>query len=909
MEEFDNNLIEKRKEKIINFVKKPQVWVIGILVIALILGVYIRSLPMQDHGGTPGLWDFTTNDWTLGPDLDPWLFTRVAGEIIDQGKIPQIDTMRNVPLGFDNSKETVLLPYMIAWTYKVVNLFGDYSIEFAAVIFPVIMFFLTIISFFLFVREIFIKEDKESKIKANVISLISTFFMVVIPVFLSRTVAGIPEKESAAFFFLFLALFFFLKSWKQEKIKKSIIWGILAGIATAGMALVSGLYILIFAPISISCFLAFILNKFEKNQIATYTSWWISTGILFSTLPGKVGLLELMTSLTLAPAFFLLILLGVHSLFWRTQLSKTEKIRKIRLPKTIISIIVTLVVLILIILILKPSLISDKMSALNKLLFKPTTGRWNTTVAENSQPHFVEWVGSFGPYLKNIPVFFWLFFIGSIVLFKKMLKEIRKFDSWILTILYVFFLCGMVFSRYSDSSIFTGESFISKVFYITSVFLLGGGIIYYYNKYYKEGERSFERIDYALMMLLSFFIVTLFSARGAVRLVMVLGSIAPIFVGYLNVELFVYFLKNKNENKKIYVGICLAVLILLSLFCFVNFYKQIKVQSYNFIPSYYNQQWQKAMDWIRQNTPEDSVFSHWWDYGYWVQSIGKRATVLDGGNAIKFWNYWMGRLVLTGNNQKDALDFLYSHNTNYLLIDSSDIGKYGAFSIIGSDENYDRLSWIGTFLLDEKQIQETKNETIYVYPGGVGLDEDLIIIESGKEIFLPQQKAVVIAIVIPMTNDEAPTMKQPSAIIYYNGIQYKVDLRYVYVEKRLIDFKEGINSTAYIFPYIASNSGRIHSNPIGAIMYLSPRLMRGMLSQKYILNDPFNNFPNFELVHSEENLVIESLNSQGMNLPEFIYYQGIQGPIKIWEIEYTGEEIVQEKYLDRDSSKYLSWEL
>ena len=92
-------------------------------------------------------------------------------------------------------------------------------------------------------------------------------------------------------------------------------------------------------------------------------------------------------------------------------------------------------------------------------------------------------------------------------------------------------------------------------------------------------------------------------------------------------------------------------------------------------------------------------------------------------------------------------------------------------------------------------------------------------------------------------------------------------------------------------------------------MFLSPRLMRGYLVQKYILNDPFKNFPNFKLVHTEQNLIINDLNIQGMNLPDFIYYQGVQGPIKIWEIKYTGNEKVDQKYLDKDSSKYLDWEL
>ena len=104
--------------------------------------------------------------------------------------MPARDNMRYVPLGFNNAIETKLLPYMIAWTYYLVNLFGDYSVNFAAAFFPVLMFALTIISFFLFTREIFVrkisdkKEDNKNKLKANLIDFISTFFMIVIPIFL-----------------------------------------------------------------------------------------------------------------------------------------------------------------------------------------------------------------------------------------------------------------------------------------------------------------------------------------------------------------------------------------------------------------------------------------------------------------------------------------------------------------------------------------------------------------------------------------------------------------------------------------------------------------------------------------------------------------------------------------------------
>ena len=179
----------------------------------------------------------------------------------------------------------------------------------------------------------------------------------------------------------------------------------------------------------------------------------------------------------------------------------------------------------------------------------------------------------------------------------------------------------------------------------------------------------------------------------------------------------------------------------------------MNAQAYNFIPSSYNIQWQKAMSWVRDNTPSNAAFSHWWDYGYWVQSIGKRATMVDGGNAITYWNYLIGRHVLTGDNQDDALELLYNHNISYFLIDSTDIGKYTAFSSIGSDENFDRYSFISPFLLDESRTQETNNMTLYIYPGGIGLDEDLIINQNGREILLPANSAGVGAIVVVLRRE------------------------------------------------------------------------------------------------------------------------------------------------------------
>ncbi len=940
----DDKVIEIRKKKIINFLIQPKVWVAFFLIIAILLGIYIRTLPMQDHtqgpvsfsgfllnpgkafGGTPGLWDITTQNWTLGPDLDPWLFLRTAESVIKTGSFPKIDMMRNVPLGFDNSGETMLLPLMIDWTYHLSNFFySGTNPEFAGVLFPVLMFVLTIISFFLFVREVFVEKSKESKINANAIALISTFLMIVVPIFLSRTVAGIPEKESAAFFFMFLAYFFFLKAWKSEKLVTAYIYGALAGITTAIMGLIWGGVLYIYIPIAVASLAALILNKVKLKEVIIYGEWIIlaiSISVYFSN---KTNLITMLTSLASGLAFLVFITFVVHLVLWNTKLSNNRYLSNLKLPKNIVSIIISIILVIVFASILiGPSFVVDKAKAIHQMIFRPVIGRWNTTVAENRQPFFTEWRGSFGPFLKlgsqNIPIMFWLFVIGSVVLFRNMLNKLRNKDAWILTGAYVILLLSIIFSRYSSASVFNGDNFISKAVYYCAFLLFAFILIKIYLEYYKRDDKSFEKIRYDYLVLLSLLILTVFTSRGAVRLIMVLAPIAPIFIGYLVVESVEKYRKAEDKNLKlIYLGI-VVVVIFLTIYIFYGmpfntqkypgFYQQITSEAFSFVPSSYNQQWQKAMQWVREETPEDAVFAHWWDYGYWVQSIGKRATVLDGGNAITFWNYYMGRLVLTGDNQHDALEFLYNHNSTHLLIDSSDIGKYGAYAQIGSDENFDRLSYIGTYFLDEKQIQETQNTTIRPYIGGYGLDEDLVIEENGKEIMLPAGQTSVGAIMLPYSIDgNNTTLQQPYVIMIYQGVQHNVKLRYIIVEEKFFDFGSGIEATAYIFPSLSQQGQGISVNRIGVAMFITPRLMRGMMSQIYILNDPLKKFPNFKLAHTQQSLLIEGLESQGLDLPDFVYFQGIQGPIKIWEIEYTGDEEVKQEYLDKDPNKYLNWQL
>jgi asparagine N-glycosylation enzyme membrane subunit Stt3 len=886
MENKNFDIIEERKKKIINFIsKKTNKIYYLILSFIILISIYIRTRNISK------LKDITTGTWTLGPDLDPFLFLRWAKEIVKNGSLAVIDTMRYVPLGYDTAGEMKLLSYMIAWLYHFLVFFSkEITVTYAAIIFPVIMAGFTTIAFFLFSKEIFYKEDNKTK---NLIALIATSFFVLIPSLLPRTIAGIPEKESAAFFFMFIAFYFFLKSLNSKKFKKGILFVILAGISTALMALIWGGVIFIFFAIPSAILLSFIFGKVEKKECSIYSLWLFISFVLMAFFSTRYSPKILITSTSTSFAIGVLVLIGISLL-----IMNNEKIKKIKLPKEISSLIFSLVVLLIIVLLtLGPGFLFGELNNIKSSLISPQVTRFGMTVAENRQPYFAgEWKNNFGPVVFNIPLYFWLFFIGSVVLFNNLIKNMNKKERLILTFSYFVFLTCLIFSRYSPSSILDGVSKLSIIVYFGGwIFFFGSFGYFYYKRYKKNSLEIFQRFNFAYILYFLILTLGIIGARGGIRLIMVLGALSPIAVSFLIVKISKKYFKEKEETMKFFIGILAIIILISSIFTLWIYYKQDKYSAENFAPGAYQMQWQKAMSWVRENTSQDAVFAHWWDYGYWLQSIGERATILDGGNAIGYWNHLMGRYVLTGHNERESLGFLYSHNGTHLLIDSTEIGKYTAYSSIGSDKDYDRFSWIQTFLMDEKQTYETNNETIYIYIGGTAVDEDIIWKENNVEIIFPKKRAVIGALVLTKNENG---FSQPNAIFIYNNKQYKIPLRYLYIENELKDFGEGLEAGIFTFPKINSlENGQASINKFGASMYLSERTIHSGLARLYLFNE---NSKYFRLVHSENSLFVDQLKQQGGDFGEFIFYNGFQGSIKIWEIKYPLDIEFKSEYLNEE---------
>lgn len=883
----EESLLEERKKKTLEFLKnKYNLVTYFFLAILVFFAYWIRTLNLS------GLRDITTGGWALGPDLDPWLFTRWAKEIIQNGALTTIDSMRYVPLGFETKGELIFLPYLMAWFHKLASLFGSTSVEQSSVLFPAFMFALTIIPLFLLVGKIF--SDSLGIKKANIIGLLSSFFFIILPPLLPRTVAGIPEKESAAFFFMFFALYFFLLAWKSKEITKLGLFSFLAGASTAGMSLIWGGVAYVYFTISVSVLIAFFLKQFDGNKkIFIPVIWLVSSYLMVAPFTERFSALSFFTSTSSLITFLAIISFLVYSYLNKNKISLIENNPYLsKVPKTLIAFIIIIIIgFILSLSIFGPEFIKFQFHQIVDNLVTPITSRLGVTVAENRQPFFSEWANSFGPLLLGTPIIFWLFCIGSVLLVSLILKDFEKREKKILISTYIIFLIALVFSRYKPDSLFNGTNIISLIIYPIGAFILIllVGLYIYYLMHKNNSDDKLKELDFGIISLLVLFLLCIVSARGAVRLILMLVPPASIIVSYLIVHIFYKAFEDKNSQKTTFNLILAGIVILASIYSAYAMYDETYNTSKNYVPNVYNQQWQYAMSWVRQNTSENAVFAHWWDYGYWIQSIGKRATVLDGGNAISYWNHLMGRYALTGSSNDEALEFLYSHNVTHFLIDSTDIGKYGAFSSIGSDAEYDRQSYIPIMGRDAQQRQETKNGTIFVYNAGFTLDGDLIYEQNGTRIFLPKGKAGLGIITIEL-GKSGEILSQPHGIFVYQNKQYNLPIRYAFSGK-LIDFKSGVDAGAYLVPLF--NGKNVDST--GAMMYLSSRTVKSQLARLYLYNED-NKF--FKLAHSEDDFLVKELKRAGLTNNDFVIANGgIRGPIKIWEVSYPSGININQNYL------------
>jgi asparagine N-glycosylation enzyme membrane subunit Stt3 len=877
---------ERESEEIKLFLKNslsnPKVqWALTLIILLLVIFVS-SNIRLSNLGN---LNDSTTGEY-IPLALDPFYWMRVGQTMITNGGLPAYDTMRYYP-GGETAWSHEIMPSVNVAIYKVFSpMFGG-TFEFYHVISPVIYYIFGILVFFTLV---FIITKKKS------LALIASIFLAFNPAYLYRTMAGFADHESIGMLAFFIALLVYSLALyyidhKKTKLWKTLVYGVAVGFTTSlTIASWGGVANFLFIIIPLSFFLIYLFNIKSKDKLfirkglVFYAAWIIFTlvfGVLF-----RKGLMATFSYFLSSRNIISLAIFGfiiIDALLIYFPLKQIKK--QFRVLYTLIFIGVLGFIGLFAI---GKNPFTFVFGAVRSLMapFGSTAGgaRLGSTVAENAQPYLADWIN------QMTPTIFWLSFLGLVLFGVLLAKKIKNLKHSIyFGAAYIFMIFGIIFSKYSASSILNGDNILSQAFYLIS--LLTFWIYFFYLYINKEFNWSGQD---TLIFALMFF--TIVSGRAAARVFFLITPFVCLFAAYLLVELAILIKENKDITLRISLGVILILALLPAISGTYTNYKSLDSSAQYTSPSAHIQ-WQQAMQWVRENTPTDAVFSHWWDYGYWIESLGQRRTIADGGHFQgEFANHRIGRYILTTPNPETAYSMFKTLNTSHLLIDPTDLGKYGAYSKIGGDENWDRFSSLPVGTYNPQQIQETSTQTIIPYNFNGFVDGDILYNKNGTQIFLPgptfddignpTAKSYIIGFILKKTDS---TIEQPEAVYFYNNKQYQIPVRYIYFNGRLMDFGSGLDAVIDIIPSLKQGAQGLSVDQFGAAIYLSPKVKDSLFAQLYLLDDAFGNYEYLTLVHKEDGPVTSALKAQGMQASDFIYYQGIQGTIKIWETNYPAD--------------------
>ena len=147
--------------------------------------------------------------------------------------------------------------------------------------------------------------------------------------------------------------------------------------------------------------------------------------------------------------------------------------------------------------------------------------------------------------------------------------------------------------------------------------------------------------------------------------------------------------------------------------------------------------WSEAMNWLKNNTSEDAIIASWWDYGYWIQTLGERTTIVDNSTLIDWQikkmayslittpeNSWR---ILSSDNDTVITSSLSSEFLDPTFLDQPEFKLEDDPTCISPNDNIEEYGRHGTSLGPN-----------YCNPIIRGMDADyLLIYVAGERIDIP----------------------------------------------------------------------------------------------------------------------------------------------------------------------------
>jgi len=297
-------------------------------------------------------------------------------------------------------------------------------------------------------------------------------------------------------------------------------------------------------------------------------------------------------------------------------------------------------------------------------------------------------------------------------------------------------------------------------FYFFSILMIFAGIGAWL-LFQKKVTRSFKIKGEMAAFALIIGLIGVYFSSAFVRLE-VFGSISIIILASIGISILISkILKVQQKPTKVITKVSFLVVIVILLMVPMVYPERLNWSNNNVgIPisilhsgSKYDistNDWPDAMRWVKENTPKDAVIAAWWDYGYWISTLGERKTLADNATLIDWQirkiastlfstpdNAWR---ILTSDAETDA--------SSYYVTLPLDIKQPTRHVIDAYDKNQEKLDAFKNWKDDSSSgkiydpdvaanystLFDYWESELYVYPPILtGLDADYVLINLAGE--------------------------------------------------------------------------------------------------------------------------------------------------------------------------------
>lgn len=272
-------------------------------------------------------------------------------------------------------------------------------------------------------------------------------------------------------------------------------------------------------------------------------------------------------------------------------------------------------------------------------------------VKVNVWPNVLNTVAEFNPLaLSNVPgqvfgqaavLFLALGLFGIFVLFLKEVES-NNIKYWFLA------GAGALALFLSNPSLMSG---LPKMVYFLFVLAASMAVLAYFLLVKLPWDQKYEANIMIGLILIVSFIGALYASTMGVRftllLVMPAGIAIAIGLTYLYEET-----KSLIGDQHKYYQLAANVITTMVVILIVSLQVQSSYNiATNFLPNY-NAAWDVALSNIRENSQPDAIVNSWWDFGHWFKYTTKRGVTLDGATQNNPPLHWLGKLLLTTNEDE-----------------------------------------------------------------------------------------------------------------------------------------------------------------------------------------------------------------------------------------------------------------